>query len=104
MFTTPRFIQWLISKSYALDSMDVTVECAMRGPRRVINEHIDNRAGLLDDQKHRPKSHVGAQIRLAAATAGGDMKNAVMISSADRLLPTGPGRTQPRLQHTANIH
>jgi hypothetical protein len=28
------------------------------------------------------------------------MKNALMISSANRLLPTACGRTQPRLQRT----
>jgi ABC-type tungstate transport system permease subunit len=64
----------LTSKSYALLWVSAAVE-------RDINERVllstntsTNRAGLLDDQKRGPKSRVGAQIRLPAATAGGEMK------------------------------
>jgi hypothetical protein len=41
---------------------------------RVVNEHIGNLAGLLDDQKRQPNCRVGAQIRLPALIAAGWMK------------------------------
>jgi hypothetical protein len=55
---------------------------------RVVNEHIDNRAALLDDQKRRPKSQVGAADPATYSDSRWRDENALMISSADRLLPT----------------
>jgi hypothetical protein len=55
---------------------------------RVGNEHIDNRAALLDEQKRRPKSHVGAADPATCGDSRWRDESALMINSADRLLPT----------------
>jgi hypothetical protein len=55
---------------------------------RVVNEHIDYRAALLDEQKRRPKSHVGAADPAICCDSRWPDENALMIGSADRLLPT----------------
>jgi hypothetical protein len=83
----------------------LSLSSAHQGACHVVKKYIDYRAGLIDDQKRRPKSHVGAQIRLPATTTGGSMKNALMITSADRLLPTAsqPGAAETPAHRTHSL-